>query len=354
MRFVQDVTNAVPARSIPALPTPDYFGHPPGPSPNTRVGLAVESMKRHMTNEGWELFSGLGSAGYELHGYGIGLSLVDVRNILALDNPHTVLVQDKREWEGLTADRSRDPRMRFHNLEGLKNNPYVFKGTVLKDAQHNPEYHRSSAEEIGCHFWVVYYHKDIVYHLAPYVRREHLIRTYHTVNKDIVPPYGHFDRTSKALFSGAISNAYPMRQIIHQSLPSLQEEVEHLPHPGYHRSGCETPQYLAKLSQYKVAICTSSVYGYALRKIIEATACGCRVITDMPCDDVLPMIDNNLTRVSPTISMDDLARLIRHLCREYRPDQQKWYADCAKAYYDYRVSGNRLAQDIESLRLMYN
>ena len=45
--------------------------------------------------------------------------------------------------------------------------------------------------------------------------------------------------------------------------------VNYLSHPGYGRSKCFTPEFLKILSIYKVAICTVSIYGYAVRKIVE-------------------------------------------------------------------------------------
>ena len=75
-------------------------------------------------------------------------------------------------------------------------------------------------------------------------------------------------------------------------------------HPGYHANGSFTPALHSRNStKFKVAICTSSTMGFALRKIIEATACGCRVITDLPAGEVMPEIDGNLTRVSSDISL---------------------------------------------------
>src|SRR5690606_34111233 len=147
-----------------------------------RLALGVESMRRHMTDEGWQLFAGLGRAGYLLCGHDLPINRTDVRELLDEYGPSVVVLQDKREWEGLTADRSRDPRMRFRRVNALMQRQDVFTLTVLKDAHARPEYHRESAREIGCHAWVVYYHPRIVAHLAPYVRERHLVRTYHTVD----------------------------------------------------------------------------------------------------------------------------------------------------------------------------
>lgn len=355
MRSIRDVINSL--NNPPPLPRLEAPRYRPPEVGGLRVGLAVESMARHMTDEGWQLFLGLRSAGYVLDGYGIPPGETDVVEILrrrmdeSVAHPSTVVLQDKREWEGLTADRSRDPNMRFRRVECLKDRPHVFKLTVLKDAQNSPNYHRQSAEEIGCHAWVVYYHPDLVAAIAPYVRREHLVRTYHTIDPGIVPKYQAAGR-KPCVLSGAVSGAYPLRQKLINYAWAIPE-MSVLKHPGYHRNGCMTPDYVRELSQYKVAVCTSSVYGYALRKIIEATAAGCRVLTDLPYDDVLPMIDGNLVRISPHDPIEKIGQTIRRMVRDYDPAWQAFYAAAAVAYYDYRVRGEALARDIESLRRRY-
>jgi hypothetical protein len=114
---------------------------------------------------------------------------------------------------------------------------------------------------------------------------------------------------------------------------------------------------MEELSRYKVAICTSSIYGYALRKIIEATACGCRVITDLPSDEVLPLIDDNLVRLEcnhPTEAVKEVTRLLPELYDSYNPDTQLELATRAKVWYDYHPTGVRLALQIEAMRREYN
>jgi hypothetical protein len=96
------------------------------------------------------------------------------------------------------------------------------------------------------------------------------------------------------------------------------------------------------------------MYGYALRKIMEATACGCRVLTDLPVDEVLPEIDGNLFRIRPDTSAYHVGIYVRQLVKEYDADKQRDYADKAKQFYDYRAIGKRLSDDIESLRRSYN
>ena len=355
MITVDDVIRGLPRGQGEELVAPDYESdcECKGIS-DYRVGLYVESMKNHTTDEGYQIYQGLASAGYYLYA-GMATDALhqerDVRWIMREPHPHTIVLQDKREWEGLTASKGFDNRESFINVKALKGRHDVFKLTILKDAQNRNAYHHESADEIGCHAWIVYYHSRIIKHVAPFVRERHLVRTYHTVDKDIVPPYTDKNRKNKALLSGAISGAYPLRQRLHKASAG---KWDYRMHPGYGRTRCDTPEYIKALSHYKVAICTASKYGYATRKIIEATAAGCRVITDLPSNDILPGIDDNLTRVNPTSSASQIAQLVDALVKSYDPIDQYNYSEIAKTYYDYRKMGKKLADDIEAMRSGYN
>ena len=288
---LHDVVARLPRPAGRPLAAPAYA---PRGEPLVRVALAVASMKDHMTDEGWQIMDGLARSGYTLCGRGLPCGETDVGRVLERLNPGVVLVQDKREWD-VARGNFRDPAARFRQAWALADRPEVFKLTVLKDAHQRPGYHADSAAEIGCHAWVTYYATPVVTHLAPYVRPQHAVRTYHTLDASAVPAYDPSGR-SGCLLSGAVSDAYPLRSRLVHGAHRLPETTV-LPHPGYHRRGCATPGFLKLLSRFKVSICTASVFGYALRKLMESTACGCVVITDLPSDEVLPEIDSNLVRV---------------------------------------------------------
>jgi hypothetical protein len=334
------------------LPTPPY-----SPSEgNVKLGLAVESMSRHMTDEGWQIFDGLQRNGWLLAGHNLEINETDVFDAVVhaesweKETVGTVLVQDKREWD-LVHNDFRDPWARFTGVDWLRKQDHIFKLTILKDAQQRPEYHRRSAEEMGVHAWVVYYHPRIVKRLAPYVRDKHIVRTYHSIDRNLVPGYSDITRDG-CLISGAVSGAYPLRTRLVKGFREIPKAAV-LPHPGYHRNGCTTPGFLRVLSGYKVAICTASRYGYALRKIAEATACGCIVVTDLPSDEVLPEIDPNLVRVHPDSSPSEIGDLVSALYRSYNPERQRILAEKAKAWYDYREVTRRLDHDISVMRRDY-
>lgn len=335
-------------KQLTELPAPSYKPSS-GSLTSPRLGLAVESMKRHMTDEGWQIFEGLESAGYYLCGYGLSNPLTALDVILRYD-PATLVIQDKREWDVVRGD-FREPRARFTNLAYLRDRQDVFRVTILKDAHQRPHYHEEAAREMGCHAWIVYYHPDRVLKYAPYVRERHLIRTYHTIDSTLVPEYSP-DREYGCLLSGAISSAYPLRERLYRNRLHLPSTLI-LEHPGYHRNGCQTPRFLKFLSRFKVAICTASKYQYALRKMIEATAAGCVVLTDLMEQDCLPEIDGNLVRIPSGSSVPFVRDTIERLIAEYNPERQKYYSDCAKLYYDFREEGKRLSQKIEDLRCSY-
>jgi hypothetical protein len=350
MRQVADVLASIPPRGGPAetklLPLPAYS---PDPLRVNRIGLAVESMKKHTTDEGWQIFDGLQQTGFTLCGHGLPVDLTDVRRIMVSTYPRIAVVQDKREWDFPVGD-FRDPQAHFENVECLGKEPHCFKLTILKDAHQRMAYHRQSAEEMGVHAWIVYYNPDVVKALAPYVRKEHLIRTYHSLDSKLVPDYSP-TRTG-CILSGALSLTYPMRQRMVAGVGQLPDAY-YLRHPGYNRIGCYTSAYLKRLAEFKVAICTSSIYGYALRKIIEATACGCTVVTDLPEDEVMPAIDGNLVRVDSNVSVDEMKRLLLKLYHSYDPAVQEAFATSAKTWYDYRKVTKRLSLDIEDFQCQW-
>lgn len=347
---ISDVIAALHSPSVAQCQAPAYTPSSGGIGSNGNYMLAVESMKDHMTDEGWQIALALNSAGYELVGKGLATPITDCYQFVAETgfSIKTCVVQDKREWD-VQPRNFRDPSARFTNVPSLQH-PSIFKLTILKDSQSNPPYHKESADEMGAHGWIVYYHPRIVAHLAPYVRPQHLVRTWHSIDPSIIPLPPK--RRGRGLLSGAVSGAYPLRQKLIREFQSLPE-IDWRRHPGYHRNGCDTKEYYFALSQYKVAICTASRYGYALRKIIEATACGCVVLTDLPEDEVMPGIDENLARVHPSWSVERISNIIKEIYAGYDPERQQHYAEIAKKLYDYKTLGCKLAADIEELRCTY-
>lgn len=309
-----------------------------------RLGLAVASMRDHTTDEGWQIFSGLSNHGYTLCGHDLPIDETNIFLLLTKYDPDIVFINDKREWDVSPRD-FRDPRARFTNTHTLRCHP-CYKVTILKDAHQKPEYHRQAMVEMAIDAHIIYYDEEAVRKQAPWLNTP-LIRTYHTLDKNLVPPYEN--RSGVAILSGALSNVYPLRQRLVRDIKYLPAGTSYIPHPGYHRRGCNTPEYLKTLSQYRVAICTCSIYEYALRKIVEATACGCVVITNLPAKYSLPGIDINLVRVDSDIPTPQVRDLIGVLYKNYDPTLQSLLASTAKELYDYRVVTKKLKEDIDAL-----
>jgi hypothetical protein len=337
-----------PSPAVPRLAAPEYI---PPERDWVGVGLAVEDMARDVTSEGWDLFLGLQNAGYQLFGHRIGKDETNVREIIRVSNPTTVVVQDEREWDTKVA-KHRDKNYAFTNIQLLQGRSDIFKLTIIKDAHQRPKYHSESASRMGCHAWITNYNPRIICHLAPYIRPQHLIRTYHTVNPEWVPPYVASSRLG-CFLSGAKGSAYPLRTRLFKDIGRLQHTMSYA-HPGYGNKGCQTPHYLRQLSRFKVSICTSSLYNYALRKIIESTACGCRVITDLSPEDPLPWIDDNLIRIHPGMPTAKIADVIREAVANYQPEKQEHFRQLALDHYNNDTVCYQLAQDIEVMRASYN
>ena len=354
---ISDVCSGLNSPEINRLPAPPYT---PATTDEKRpsIFLGVESMRRHTTDEGNQIQLAFKSKGFRLYGHGFHpYSEVDVKEILSVEKPPFLILQDKREWDvPVQQNNFRDANAMFRNVTELKKHTEIFKATILKDAHHHPHYHSCSAEEVGCHSWIIYYHPRIVSTLAPYIRPEHCIRTYHSIRHSDVPEINWSTTKSLrkgCLLSGAISGAYPLRTRLMQELSQLPQ-TEYLQHPGYHANGCNTPEYLQTLVRYRVAICTASRFGYALRKLIEATACGCKVITDLPADEVLPYIDGNLIRVHPMISTKDMAQVIASAIEQYDPVEQEKYALKTLLNYNYITLGSNLVNDLIDIRGKYD
>ncbi len=135
MRNLEQVLRSIHSPNIPQLPAPTYTGVRESP----RVMMAMEGMRRHVTDEGWQQSLGLQSAGYRLVGHNIGESETYTPAILAANQPGTMIIQDKREWDGRTAGKRRDPQYAFRNIDCLRDRKDIFKLTVLKDSHQDPD-----------------------------------------------------------------------------------------------------------------------------------------------------------------------------------------------------------------------
>jgi len=68
----------------------------------------------------------------------------------------------------------------------------------------------------------------------------------------------------------------------------------------------------------------------------------------------MDVVEENLVRVSPDISIPELSEILNSLYRDYDHERQVDLAKRALNRYDLVKVGQRFSQDIESLRNRYN
>lgn len=317
--------------------------------------LAVETFARHMTNEGWQLQKGLEYAGYKLFGKFFDNSETDAIKILGQTNPSIVLVQDKREWDA-SQPGCFDKRVEFLRVPELAKHPEIFRVTILKDLLFKRQYTATGHNELKPHAVVHYYHESLIRWLAPWLQNTPLIRTFHSLDPEAIPAWIPGADRRTAIVSGALNKrVYPLRTAVEKEARRGRiNNIRCLTHPGYNAGGVKTNEYLEALMRYKVAICCSSIMGFLLRKIIEATAVGCVVITDLPRGDFPPGIEENLIYVESDTPAERVDVLALSLADSWDEERQKLFAETAIKLYDYKKLYSKLASDIDSCKQTYN
>jgi hypothetical protein len=298
--------------------------------------------RTHMTDEGEQLQRGLVDAGWTIAGYGYGDGCRSVKKLLERHNPSMVFIQDKRDW-------SRDSRGCFNSRVHFEELPLLAahpakKISVFKDAGSVIDYQRRSIEEVGADAVVTYYHSRSVLSLNPWLVGRRLIRTYHSVDADLVRTINLHQTRRRGIVTGAVSSLYPLRRLVADHHGKLRIDLQR--HPGYHNHGSHTPTYLKLLARFKVHVATCSVFRFALRKIIESVAVGCTPVTNLPAWDVLPEIDDALVRVSEHADLDEMQCAIDFAEKNWTEDKAIYFSAKAAAYYDFRIAGQRLDRSI--------
>jgi hypothetical protein len=304
----------------------------------TDVLLGNVDYRQHMTTEGDQFQTGLAAAGWTIAGRGFD-DLVDVPTILKAYHPARIVVHDPRDWDPASPIAFRKD-LGFQRIPTLRT-AEAYKAVVVKDAASSLAYQSKFFRDVRADAAIVYYHPRSIWVNAPWLAAVPLIRTYHSVDADDLARIPETIERRAVVVSGALSKAYPLRQRVFRDSRVLG--IDCVPHPGYGNRGARTPAYCRTIAGYKVAIATASMYGFALRKIIEAVAVGCTVITDLPAADVLPEIDGALVRVKPTIGSPELAGVIVDAVQAWDPLTSAAWAARARAFYDYRAIGRRLS-----------
>ena len=331
-------------------PEPVLYPRIDRPRPR-EIMFASETFRRHMTNEGWQIQDGLEQAGVGLYGRYLENNQTDVKAVVRQTDPDIAYFQEKTQWDP-KSEACFDKTIEFHNVPELARRKNCLRVAIYKDVGTGQEYQREWHRQLKPHLWAVYYHKGVANRLAPWMPVDRMVRTYHTLNIDEVPKFATQDKRAGVFLSGAMSPlVYYLRSRLLESMrqPQFKSRVVHMGHPGYHAKGWVTPQFLKLLSKFRVSICTSSAYAFSLRKIVESTAAGCVVITDLPSYDKLPYIDGNLIRVPYNIGIEQLVKIAEEAAETWNYEWQRSFAELAARYYDYRVVTRRLAQDVRDM-----
>lgn len=305
------------------------------------VFFGLSSFDRHMTDESFQMQKGFEHAGWRLVGPGFDDSRRDVAAVLRDEKPRRVIIQDHREWHrGYPGAFDKDSH--FENYEALAD----YDGTVctiLKDAHQDVNYEWFH-QRIGLDIAIHYYHQRAILPHCPWLgggsgQHPDTLRTYHTVDADAVPREWPAKRKSWLVSGAMIRRVYPLRRTAKALVGPF--EGHEIVHPGYGLIGHRTPGFLKQITDFKVHVCTASVYKYLLRKIIESTACGCVVVTNLPEWDRVPEIDDNLVRVEEE-SPAGLKQAITKALDMWDEPRQREFAEKAIQRFDYRAECKRL------------
>ena len=325
----------------------------------SNVLLAITTADRHMDNGRALVRRGFEAAGWMAACHAAsppGMDCVDVAEIISWAQPRIVVAYPRYEWDSREWNGGRPhptepvlPEYRFHGFEALLAREDITRVAILHDARSVMEEQRRWLADFQPHLVLGWYHERAVLPFWPEVAPEQYERTYHSIDAERVPRFTA-ERRRVCLISGAENHhVYPLRTMAMAAARAgrLGPEVDAMPHPSYAHSGTSSDAYLQTMARYKVAVCTASAYQFALRKLFEATAAGCKVITDLANWDALPEIDGNLVRVAPDLTEHDLGEVIHHAAAHWDVDEQRHYAERACARYDYRVECARVAAALE-------
>lgn len=310
----------------------------------TKLVFGNKDYVRHMTDEGSQLQDGLRLAGWKMAGRGLEIDEVSVPKIIDDVRPSAVFFQDVRDWSA-DSPGCYDKSVSFTEVDRIADCD-VFRSTVVKDAGTAVAYQEEFFNRIKAHAAVTYYHERSVVPLSPWLANTKLIRTYHTVDPELVRSirFCTKDERRHCLVSGAVSGVYPLRRMAVRHAAELGCDI--LRHPGYNNNGAVVRPYLEKLANYRVHIATASRYGFALRKIIESVCMGCMVVTDLPRYDELPEIEPCIIRVSPSYGVPELSAAISVADAMWDEDRMRYFAETATAHYDYKRIGMILSDKL--------
>ena len=153
-----------------------------------------------------------------------------------------------------------------------------------------------------------------------------LVHIPHVAEKDIFWRPKYENRYDACLLTGNCDKGiYPLRAKWKRLCEAHAIPSDVRPHPGYRLPDMaavekQFNEYAASLRKYRIALCCTSVYRYALAKIVEAMAAGCVVVSDMPDDPVFrDTLGKWIVEVDAGWSIERLAKVVNELLAD--PDR---------------------------------
>jgi len=330
------------------------------------IQFGFDYFRTYASDTAWILHKGLEAAGFELFGMGFGDDETDIQAVCEREKPDIVFVHSWDTWRPEAAGKRPAPAdaggdVALTGYRWLAEQPGILRVTQYADPrpERSAEHEEWQNEVFRPHVILCRYHLDNICELNPWLRRDALLRIWHSVTADYCAPVR--DRKGIAIFAGCSLPAfYPVRHRLAAELaasPLAEERREGhgpvytiRPHHKWARgTGPDVPAYMAHLAEHRVAVMTGARWHWALKKHWEATAAGCIVVTTAADADPLPWIDDNLVRIPDDIALDDLTDIVQGLAASWDIEKQRHFAREAVKHFDYRVEGCRIGAQLRAI-----
>lgn len=148
----------------------------------------------------------------------------------------------------------------------------------------------------------------------------------HSASPDFALPFNSQAR-NELLLSGAMCNAYPLRQRVNALRESGFEGIAHLPHPGYHcqyEYGADVRigrAFAKRMWEHRAAFTDCTVFQYAVAKHFEIPATGALLVADVSIEKPLGKLGFVPGVHYFPVSGEDLEDRVRYLlCGEHHAE----------------------------------
>jgi len=148
----------------------------------------------------------------------------------------------------------------------------------------------------------------------------------HSASPDFALPFNSEAR-NELFLSGAIANAYPLRQKMNALRESGFEGIVRLPHPGYHCNYAYGDDrrvgrsFARRIWEHRAAFTDCLVFRYAVAKHFEIPATGALLVADVSIEEPLGQLGFVPGVHYFPVSSADLEDRVRYLLREDHHDE---------------------------------